>query len=153
MKASNVTAENYSAKARAFVDANRGKAFVIAPWRASAKGDTFPATPGSWAAWIAYWRRIGRPTAYTETHGLATVPTEWPHQFDESATLELDTAAADQFRSERAASAERNRNFNVDAAARRAAADHAMQRVRSDQPKRRPTPKEHLLLDLLEEPR
>lgn len=150
MKASGVTAANYAEKARAFVGAHGGKAFVVAPWQVSLRLETFPATPGSWAAWLAYWRRLGYPVRAIEQRGHATVPTEWPHQFDERATLEQDTAAADAFRAERAASAERSRTFNVDAAARRAAGDHALQRLR--EPKRPPTPKQDLLLDLIEGP-
>lgn len=152
MKASNVTGETYAEKARTFVELNRGKAHVVAPWRVSIKTDTFPATPGSWAAWLAYWRRIGYPVRAIEQRGHATVPTLWPHEFDDQANVADDTAAADAYRAERAASAERNRTFNVDGAARSAAGDHALQRIR-DYPMREPTPKQDLLLDLIEGPR
>lgn len=79
-----ITAENYYERVRAFVK-GRGGGFVIRAlegerghWRTKE-----PATEPQWIAWLAYFERIIElaPT-FLRSYGLATVPCEWPEDFD-----------------------------------------------------------------------
>jgi hypothetical protein len=44
-----------------------------------------PATEPQWIAWVRYWQDLGIPHAFALQKGLATVPCEWPENFDASA--------------------------------------------------------------------
>jgi hypothetical protein len=44
-----------------------------------------PATEPQWIAWVRYWQDLGIPHAFALQKGLATVPCEWPEDFDASA--------------------------------------------------------------------
>jgi hypothetical protein len=78
-----VTAENYHRRAREFMGMR--KPFLAAREKVYYKTDSFPATPKEWAAWLAYWHRLGVRTKFSERLGYSIVPTQWPHEFDANA--------------------------------------------------------------------
>ena len=43
-------------------------------------------TPPQWRAWMDWFASRNIPTRAKEFHGVATMPTEWPEQFDVTAT-------------------------------------------------------------------
>ena len=45
-------------------------------------GVGFPATHARWKAWIDWMQAHGVPTNFAISHGVATVPAEWPEDFD-----------------------------------------------------------------------
>lgn len=92
-----VTAETYATKALAFMQANGGAGFVICIRQRQIGAETFPARPRQWAAWVSYFRRLGKRVWCAESQGHYTVPAEWPHEFDAAATMQGDYAAADAF--------------------------------------------------------
>lgn len=76
-----ITAANYAERAQAFIRARGGVGFVIrAPGCREGR-----ATPAQWHAWTEYLARIGVKTTFMRQHGVATVPSEWPEQFDMTA--------------------------------------------------------------------
>ena len=80
-KATNVTAENYAAKARDFME------FVRVETKSSEYGVTIhrERDAGSWAAWRAYRIAKGLPTAHMDGRDTYMAPALWPRDFDESA--------------------------------------------------------------------
>jgi len=94
----NVTAANFTAKTKAFMQAN-DTGFVIAlkPHPGLTAGDAFKSTPRPWGAWMAYWAGLPYKTTAMQARGYATTPTEWPSEFDSAATIQGDHAAADAF--------------------------------------------------------
>lgn len=81
-----VTAQNWLERCTLFIRAHGGEGFVIrsAAGGKGAKETHLPATPQQWQAWLAYWRSRAIPHAFAVKHGLATVPCQWPHDFDPS---------------------------------------------------------------------
>lgn len=84
-----VTADNYAQKAIAFlkISGKSDGSYPIIRNREAAERDSRTETRERWCAWMAYFHRIKYPTAFAETLGVMTVPTDWPWQF----SLEADT--------------------------------------------------------------
>ncbi len=83
---SGITRENFVERARAFVGARGGAAFVIRGVDGP-KGSAHSrqaATEPQWLAWLAYLGRLGVPARAMRARGEATVPSEWPEDFDAS---------------------------------------------------------------------
>jgi hypothetical protein len=83
---SEITAANYANLAVSFIQARGGQGFVIVgPDGSSSARKDHPQTPAQWRAWIEYleWKKV--PTAFAKSHGLMTVPCEWPEDFDQTA--------------------------------------------------------------------
>ena len=79
-----ITKENYFERARAFVGSKGGVGFVvrgIEGIKGSAQSRQF-ATDPQWLAWMHYFERLGYPTGFMRFNGEATVPCEWPEDFD-----------------------------------------------------------------------
>jgi len=74
----NLTDANYVAAMVAYVQRN-GSQFVI---RNENSRDDGEKTPAQWHAWMNWFIGHGIGTAAKEYHGTATMPTEWPEQFD-----------------------------------------------------------------------
>lgn len=89
MAISGVTSANFAELAAAFI-ASQGKSFVIS----RADNAHGKATPQQWAAWHAYFARMKIPALLMERRDFYTVPAEWPHMFDASATIGDDHEAA-----------------------------------------------------------
>jgi hypothetical protein len=106
--ARDVTATNFTAKAREFMRAHAdpdGKwGFMVARDDITLKnGHHLPATSHEWGAWRAYFRRLGKylTVKYMDSVGFDMVPAQWPHEFDASSTAEIDFAAGNAFATER----------------------------------------------------
>ena len=74
-----VTRENWVALASASIRAQGGQGFVIRNDTPELAG---PATPAEWHAWMLYFEDHGIATKYLRFHGVGTVPTRWPEEFD-----------------------------------------------------------------------
>jgi len=111
-----VTADNYPAKAKAFILAHGNQGFVVAN-RPTATTHVSAVTLRQWGAWLSYFRSIGKKgyPELMERQGYFTVPAEWPHLFDADATVQGDNQAADGYE---ARERERVRAFNLPRAAR-----------------------------------
>lgn len=86
-----ITAANYEARAMAHMRSSgrsNGDHPVIRSVEAAVR-DRKPATPEQWRSWLGYWAVLGLKTAFVRRHGVATVPTEWPWQFDVLASTEI----------------------------------------------------------------
>ena len=82
-----ITAENCVDRARAFVACRGGVGFVVRGVEGS-KGSAQtgqPATEPQWLAWSRYLALKGVRTAFIRANGEATVPCEWPEDFDSDA--------------------------------------------------------------------
>ncbi len=79
-----VSASNWTDRAVAYVKAHGGEGFVIRAFDTPHAGQT---TPAQWVAWLAYLTRLGVKTVFMREHRLATVPTEWPEEFDPAAPI------------------------------------------------------------------
>jgi hypothetical protein len=81
-----VTAENYLDQARAFVR-RAGEGFVIRAidGKKGSRNSRDPATEAEWIAWLRYFDAKGIPSTFLVDHGLGTVPTRWPEDFDAEA--------------------------------------------------------------------
>ena len=81
-----ISAANYVDRAKAFI-ALRGEGFVIRALDGAdgALRTRQPATEPQWRAWMEYWDQKGVKFAYSRARGLATVPCEWPEDFDAEA--------------------------------------------------------------------
>jgi hypothetical protein len=77
-----VTKENYLVRSRAFMCGQDG--FVIRAAEGE-KGDASKATDAQWIAWMRWFDQKKIPSAFTKSYGLATVPCEWPEDFDSDA--------------------------------------------------------------------
>ena len=80
---SGIDAANYAERAKAYAAA-RGSGFVIRAIEGT-NGECNSrqqATEPQWAAWVAYFDLKGIPRKFSVSHGLATVPCEWPEDFD-----------------------------------------------------------------------
>lgn len=86
-----VTQANYVDRACAFIRFGGGEGAVIVSEEAGLR-DRRPSTPEQWRSWMAYFARIGVPTVFTRKHGVATVPTAWPWEFDASASTDIPPA-------------------------------------------------------------
>lgn len=78
-----IDAGGYGKAAASFIAAS-GKGFVIRALEGG-KGSLAtnePATEAQWIAWMAYFAAKGIPHRFALSHGLMTVPCEWPVQFD-----------------------------------------------------------------------
>ncbi len=140
--AQNVTAENYLAKSRAFLSVN-GEGFLIALRNGNCQGEHFSACPRQWGAWRAYFIdrqiRIGFMDKRGKSGECFTVPAEWPHMFDGTATVLDDHNNGDAFMGNYRPE---NQHY-ADAISRRA----TVAALRSSFPRRdkRPaTPKDHI---------
>jgi hypothetical protein len=107
--ASGVTGETYARLGSQFIQA-RGHGFVIAkrniPAKRDGDGEDVKATPRQWGAWLAYLAHIGYRNNHLLKADYWTVPAEWPHLFDASASVVDDYQAADDY--ERAQAFERS---------------------------------------------
>ena len=93
---SDLTRENWADRAKAFI-ATKGQdalGFVCS----NGERTQYPATDAQWLAWLAWFESKGIPTAAKRAHGLFTVPTEWPEDFDAQCAL-ADRSARLPFRS------------------------------------------------------
>lgn len=91
-KVTGVTKENYPALAKAFMEERGNQGFVIVERGNKTKGWT--ATHDEWAAWIAYFFKLGKPIKPYEDRGYATVPCQWPYDFDENSEVGASLEAA-----------------------------------------------------------
>jgi hypothetical protein len=97
-----ITAENYQARAMAFikargegvviqtglrisVDERTGKTVVERLESQSRHAKDFPIDEAKWHAWMVYFDALGVKTNFLRKYGLATVPTNWPEEFDTAA--------------------------------------------------------------------
>lgn len=102
-----ITAENYVQRAKAFVAArgDAGAGFVIRAidGEGGEEMTEIPATEPQWIAWLnyltdlGYFKRIdkrGKPftSSWMVDSGMATVPCEWPEDFDLAAPMSDRTA-------------------------------------------------------------
>lgn len=79
-----ITAENYVDRARAFIAGRGGEGFVIRAIE-GAKGSMAtrdPPTDAAWVSWMLWFADKKIPTQFMKSHGMATVPTEFPDSFD-----------------------------------------------------------------------
>ena len=74
-----VDASNFARMAQASIRAQGGQGFVI---RNEAPKDGGAPTPAEWHAWMVYFEDHGVPTRFMRVHGVATVPKQWPEDFD-----------------------------------------------------------------------
>jgi hypothetical protein len=79
-----VTAENYTELAMNFIKSHGGEGFVI---RSQTPKDSKQPTPAQWRAWMEYFSDRRIKTTFARQHGVVTVPTEWPEDFDFTAPL------------------------------------------------------------------
>lgn len=77
-----VTDQNYADIAVRFMAGREG--FVI---RSQEPSDNRQPTPAQWRAWLEYFSDRKVKTTFMRQHGVATVPTEWPEDFDMTAPL------------------------------------------------------------------
>lgn len=78
-----ITKENYFERGKAFVGC-RGGGFVVRGVE-GVKGSgqsRQPSTQSQWLAWLNYLADVGIPTNFMRANGEATVPCEWPEDFD-----------------------------------------------------------------------
>jgi len=85
-----IDAQNYVARALAFLAAKPGRAGFVIRGVDGINGSELsrePATDAQWLAWLAYFdaKRIG--TTAMVHFGCTTVPAEWPEDFDADAPL------------------------------------------------------------------
>ncbi len=71
--------DNFDERAAAYARTHGGKWHVIRSDKASSPGH---ATPAQWIAWMRWFFRHTIPTRAKESHGVCTVPSEWPEEFD-----------------------------------------------------------------------
>lgn len=94
-----VTAENYTALAKAFAQANGGSTVCLQD--RTEHGVSIPADPRRWGAWRAYLRSIGMPVRFMDAGGalgrIVSVPAAWPHQFDAKRIRAEDDIAGVKF--------------------------------------------------------
>jgi len=94
-----VTSSSYGALAKGYIEGRGGTGFLIAPKQQALQGGGFTAkTIDEWGAWMAYFMKIGRQTKFMEDKGYATVPAQWPHQFDVNQNPDTDYAEAEAYR-------------------------------------------------------
>ena len=74
-----VDSSNFVRMAQAASRAQGGQGFVI---RNEAPKDGGAPTPAEWHAWMVYFEDHGVPTRFMRVHGVATVPKQWPEDFD-----------------------------------------------------------------------
>ena len=74
-----VDSSNFVRMAQAAIRAQGGQGFVI---RNEAPKDGGASTPAEWHAWLIYFEDHGVPTKFMRVHGVATVPKQWPEDFD-----------------------------------------------------------------------
>ena len=79
----NLTDANYVDAMIAYVQRN-GSQFVI---RNENSRDDGEKTPAQWKAWVNWFSAHKIGTAAKELHGIVTVSTEWPEQFDITAEM------------------------------------------------------------------
>jgi hypothetical protein len=141
---SDITGQNYSEKAKAFMVANGGAGFLLrrrseitelARYWLKDEPEWKHATPRQWGAWLAYLKRLHKAISF-HSRDYVTVPSEWPHEFDSRATVQGDHAAADAYERQQAS----EKAAWVDAA--RASAEHrkAVVATRMRNFQRRPKP-------------
>ena len=147
-RASNVTTDNFTKKAVAFVKANDDAGFVIALNRypGLAADAKFIPTPRQWGAWMAYWARLPYKHKAIVARGYGTAPSEWPHEFDAAATIQGDHAAADAFEA-RWRDEQESRTFHAGSIAQQTSRAVSMwNAIKREQGK--PTPESHLHPDM-----
>ena len=131
-----VTAENYTALAKAFAQANGGSTVCLVD--RTECGVFIPADPRRWGAWRSYLLSLGMPVRFMDAGGamgrIVSVPAAWPHLFDAKRLRAEDDMAGVKF--ERGY---RPENARYADAARRLA---QVRNWRSQRPAR--TPDEHL---------
>ncbi len=74
-----VDSSNFVRMAQAAIRAQGGQGFVI---RNEAPKNGGASTPAEWHAWMVYFEDHGIPTRFMRVHGVATVPKQWPEDFD-----------------------------------------------------------------------
>ncbi len=97
-KVTGVDRNTYGTLAKVFMESRGGTGFLISTRDTSHKGEHFAKTTDEWGAWVAYFFKIGLQTRQIEDRGYATVPAQWPHDFDENAPPEADYEAAKHYR-------------------------------------------------------
>lgn len=80
-----ITAENYQPRAAAFIRAKGGGVVIRTAECQSKYAKDYPVNEAQWHAWMVYLSMLGVKTAFLRAHGLATVPTAWPEEFDTAA--------------------------------------------------------------------
>ena len=94
-----VTSSSYGALSKGYIEGRGGSGFLIAPKQQALSGGGFTAkTIDEWGAWMAYFMKIGRQTKFMEDKGYATVPAQWPHQFDLNQNPDTDYGEAEAYR-------------------------------------------------------
>lgn len=97
-KVTGVNRNTYATLAKEFILARGDTGFLIATKFTRTKGSVTEKTTDEWGAWLAYFFRMGIKTALMEAKGYYTVPSQWPHEFDENAPPEDDYEAAGHHR-------------------------------------------------------
>ena len=85
-----ITRDNWADRAKAVI-ASKGQdatGFVCS----NGSKSQYPATDAQWLAWLSWFEDRGIPTAAKRVHGIFTVPTEWPEDFDVQCALSDKTA-------------------------------------------------------------
>ena len=71
--------QNWGVVFGAAIRARDGMGFVIRNQEPKVAG---PATPAEWHAWMIYFEDHGISTKFISEYGIATVPTQWPEDFE-----------------------------------------------------------------------
>lgn len=95
-KVSGVTPENWHTLAKNFITLNGGKGAVIVrdKWKSTTE---YPITLKQFGAWLNYFHMRRIPCLAIENTGRATVPTQWPYEFDADWGAGNDEQAGDMF--------------------------------------------------------
>lgn len=77
-----ITAENWLTRAASHCAAGEGFVIRALEGAKGALGAHEAATEAQWIAWMTWFSAHGISTRAAIANGVATVPTEWPEQFD-----------------------------------------------------------------------
>lgn len=82
--AGGITKSNYAERACAFIRFKGGEGFVVRgiEGRKGSAMTKLPATDAQWLAWLGYLDGLMVSTKFMRFNGEATVPAEWPEEFD-----------------------------------------------------------------------
>lgn len=139
----NVTGENYGQLGSDFIAVNGGTGFIVALRDGQAQGVEYMQTLRQWGAWYAYFVRIKHKAFAMLKREYYTVPAEWPHLFDATATFLQDVDVGAEFERRYRAKLARESDRYAASVNKVAIASAGKARMRSD-PRKQPTPPEHL---------
>lgn len=131
--------------------ARGGEGFVIALKDGSIQGFEYKQALRQWGAWLAYFKRMHHKIQLMSQREFYTVPAEWPHLFDVSATVQLDHATGEHFGKNHIVQEAKWRRQDESIAQKQAAVLAGRMRMR-DWGKKKPTPEEHLVAPEIDPP-